>query len=141
MSPHPAAPWSAMSDSWSICRAQPCILHIGVYLCVSSWEPWPAFPHSISNITLTGTGYNSSATTMQYSIICESISNSSIQWLLFDLTKINSRYQASVLIKVSNSRDITISSCTFQGSERLVQQHCMLNDLISQLSGVSLTGT
>ena len=73
---------------------------------------------NISNITLRGIRHNFTATIIcmvQYAFFCENVSNLTTQWLTFDLT--NSLFPHHVTaMKISNSRDIMISDCTFKGS-------------------------
>ena len=73
---------------------------------------------NISNITLMGAGRNFTATiicTVQYTLQCENVSNFSIEWLSFDLTK-NLLHYSIIAMEISNSKDVTISDCTFKGS-------------------------
>ena len=117
--------------SISSCPDQPCLTldqyvqHSPVYFTTGSTFVFVPGNHSlqssiwlndISNITLMGTGYNSSTTiicALEYTIFTESVSNLYIEWLRFDLTE--NQYLATAL-KIYNSRGVMISDCTFQGS-------------------------
>lgn len=120
--------------SSSSCPGQPCLTleqyteHTLAYFTVGSTFVFLPGNHSVkssinlsnvSDITLRGTEYNSSATivcTVDFTMVCQSVSNLSIEWLAFDMTKNQSH---AVVFNVSTG--IFISNCIFKGSVKIGQ--------------------
>lgn len=123
----------------SSCPGQPCLTldryieYQGTFFTAGSTFVFLPGNHSLqstiylkstSNITLRGTGYNSTATlscTDKFSIVCRNVSALRVEWLTFDMTKnqwllINNEEDPATVFRVAYCRDVVISNCMFHGS-------------------------
>lgn len=140
----------------SSCPDQPCLtlhqytLHASKYFTAASTFVFLSGNHTLessiilndtSNITLRGAGYNSNATlvsTIQYTLVCNNVSNLSVQWLKFDmrdnhwpaidsserwLTIDPREYKDdfAAALKIYGSREVTVSGCIFLCNANVTQ--------------------